>query len=394
MRLIPEAFYNEIQLRVTKIRKEMSLKSIDALIVGSNANIYYTSLRFFRGFVYVPLKGEIIWFVIKPDVYENIENQVYNIRKPEEIPTILKKLSIIFPGNIGLEENELSYAEIIRLRALFPEANFKNSSSVLKNARMTKTPWELNEMKYDGKCHTKVYGQIKDCYKEGMTDLQLQIEIERKLRLQGALGISRVAGNLMEINLGSVISGENADVPSPYEFTMGGAGLNAALPGGANNTTLLKGQTIMIDMNGAFNGYQTDMTRVWCLGKISELAEKAHECSMKILRKLEVEARPGVPVKDLYFHAMEIVEDYNLKEYFMGHKSQVGFIGHGVGIELNEFPVITAKSKDTLEKNMTLAIEPKFVIPNVGAVGVENTYIVTDSGLENITVFPEEIQFF
>ncbi|MCH5232855.1 MAG: M24 family metallopeptidase, partial [Muribaculaceae bacterium] len=118
------------------------------------------------------------------------------------------------------------------------------------------------------------------------------------------------------------------------------------------------------------------------------------DCSVKILRALEREAIPGTPVSRLYQKAMEIVVADGLGEFFMGHRSQVGFIGHGIGIELNELPVVNAKSTDILQKNMTLALEPKFVIPEVGAVGVENSYRVTDSGLENLTNYNEDIQQF
>lgn len=76
----------------------------------------------------------------------------------------------------------------------------------------------------------------------------------------------------------------------------------------------------------------------------------------------------------------------------MGHRQKASFIGHGVGIELNEMPVVMERSKDTLLENMTIALEPKFVIPETGAVGVENTYVVTPSGLKSLTVFPEDIQ--
>lgn len=372
----------------------MVMAGADYLLVAYNTNLYYTSGRFFRGYVFIPLNGEVVRFVIKPQSYDQEKNEVIFIRKPEEIPSRLENLSIN-PGNsIAMEENDLSYSDIMRLRALFPGLSYLNGSPILKAARMVKTDWEIREMKEDAVHQVKVYGQVKDCYKAGMSDLKLQIEIEKKLRLEGSLGISRVSGNLMEINLGSVISGGNADTPSPYEFTMGGAGIHPVLPVGADNSQILSGQTVMIDMNGAFNGYQTDMTRVWSLGDIPLLASKAHDCSIKILRKLEKIGLPGTPVKDLYFSALEIVQQDGLQEYFMGHKSQVGFIGHGVGIELNELPVVTPKSKDVLANNMTIALEPKFVIPHVGAVGVENTYVVTDNGLENLTVFPEDIQNF
>ncbi|MCH5235710.1 MAG: aminopeptidase P family protein [Muribaculaceae bacterium] len=393
MKLIPDDFKNEIYSRIDKIKNILKETSIDAVLIGSNANIYYTSGRFFRGYVYITISEKPLWFVVKPQVYDQ-EEDVYSIRKPEDISEILRQTNYENPSKIALEENDLSYSDIIRLKALFPFSSLENGSPIVKKARMVKTEWELNEMRIDGKHQAKVYGEVKDCYKEGMTDLQLQIEIEKRLRLEGSLGVSRVAGNLMEINLGSVISGDNADNPGPYEFTMGGSGVHPALPVGANDKRILEGHTVMIDMNGAFNGYQSDMTRVWSLGETSEFAKKAHKCSIRILRTLEQAALPGVAVKDLYETAMKIVTEESLQEFFMGHKSQVGFIGHGVGIELNELPVLTKKSKDILEENMTIAIEPKFVIPHIGAVGVENTYIVTKEGLENITIFPEEIQKF
>lgn len=393
MKLIPDDFKNEISIRINKIKKEMHNLGADSLLIGANPNIYYSSGRFFRGYVYISLIGQPLWFIIKPRIYEP-DKSVKEIRKPEDIPSLIESMGYEKPRNIALEENDLSYSDIIRLKALYPEASLINGSVIMKRARMVKTDWEINEMKTDGMHQAKVYAQVRDCYKPGMTDLNLQIEIERRLRLEGALGVSRVAGNFMEINLGSVISGDNADNPGPYEFTMGGAGVHPALPVGADDSEILSGQTVMIDMNGAFNGYQTDMTRIWSRGEVSDFTRKAHNCSIRILKTLEKTALPGLPVKDLYDIALKIVEEEGLTDYFMGHNSQVGFIGHGVGIELNELPVLTPRSKDILQSNMTIAIEPKFVIPHVGAVGDENTYVVTEKGLENITIFPEEIQKF
>src|SRR5690554_2594005 len=102
-------------------------------------------------------------------------------------------------------------------------------------------------------------------------------------------------------------------------------------------------------------------------------------------------AKQGTSCADIYNWAIEIVNRNNLQSYFMGTKQQAKFIGHGVGLEINEPPVLTPRSKETLEKGMTFALEPKFVLPGIGAVGIENTYIVHDYGLENITLFEEDI---
>ena len=80
-----------------------------------------------------------------------------------------------------------------------------------------------------------------------------------------------------------------------------------------------------------------------------------------------------------------------MSDYFMGHKQKAGFVGHGIGIEINEGPVLAPRSKDVLEAGNVIAIEPKFVIPGVGAVGIENSYVVSEDGLVRLTHAPEEI---
>lgn len=390
MKFISDNIREELSLRFAKIQEQLKKSGNDAILIASNANLYYTTLKFFRGYVYIPSAGNPIWFVIRPDNVEE-DASVAHIRKPEQIAEWLESHGYGNPGKLELEFSDLTYAEIIRLRNAFPNSEITDGTSTMRNARITKTDWEIERMREDGVHQSEAYRRFTKAYREDMTDVEFQIELERILRLEGCLGYSRTSGNLMEINLGSVLAGDNADVPTPYDFAMGGRGTDDALPVGADGTTMKPGTTIMVDMNGAFNGYQTDMTRVWKIGTISELAVKAHECSRHILRVLEKEGRPGVSCAELYNRALAIAEDAGLKDYFMGHRQKANFIGHGVGIQLNESPVLTPRSRDTLLENMTIAIEPKFVIPHVGAVGVENTYVVKENGLENLTIFPEEI---
>ena len=391
MKLICEDIVSDIRLRIESVRRHMREMRIDAVLIASNANIFYTTGRFFRGYVYISADNMPLWFVVRPKGFE-LSDDVIEIRKPELIPDELSKHGIPMPETIGYEYDDMSYSDIKRLEAIFPGAKSVNGSPVLRKARMVKTPWEIDQMRFDGIHQAEVYRRVRHCYKEDMTDIEFQIEIEKTLRLEGCLGYIRTSGNLMEINMGSVIAGDNADAPGPYEFTMGGSGVDPYLPVGANGTTIHRGETVMVDVCGAFNGYQTDMTRVWRLGEIPELAYKAHECSRNIMRECEKLGTPGTKVADLYDKALKIAENEGLSEFFMGHNQQAPFIGHGVGIQLNELPVVTSRSRDILEANMTIALEPKFVIPHVGAVGIENTYVVTSSGLQCITNFPEEIQ--
>ena len=358
----------------------------DALLITDYANLYYLTGRVFAGMLYLPLDGEPICFVRRPVHLEGPETK--SIRKPEDMA---KTLAGTMPGRLGLELDLVPYATVKRLSAIFPEASIVSASAIMRAARAVKTDEEIEMIRRSGVSHCEVYSRIPQLYQDGMTDIELQIEIERVSRLEGCLGEFRISGSSMEIYMGNILVGDNADAASPYDFAMGGAGLDPSLPVGADGTLITPGTTVMADMNGDFTGYMTDMTRVFSLGEISPLARQAHECSREIHRQLRKMAVPGTPASSLNEKAVEIVKQHGLEKYFMGHRQQAGFIGHGVGIEINEAPVIAPRSRDILEANNVIALEPKFVIPGTGAVGIENTYRVTPEGLENLTPAPEEI---
>lgn len=382
-------FTPDIQLRLQRVRHFMNTAGAHAMLLADNANIFYLTGRVFRGYIYILPEADPVCFVVRP---VNVAGPgVHHIRKPEQIPALLSELGLPLPDAVALELDDISYADISRLAKALGVTPTINASAIMHDARMVKTPEELRLMREDGLHQAAAYAQVPDIYKEGMTDIEFQIELERVLRLEGCLGMYRTSGSSMEINMGSVLNGENADIPTTYDFAVGGGGADASLPVGADGSVMRPGSSVMVDMCGNFNGYQTDMTRVWSIGTLPDNAYKAHEVARSILRAIEREARPGLPVARLYEIAMEIVRANNLEDYFMGHSQHASFIGHGVGIQLNELPVLTPRSRHLLEEDMTIAIEPKFVIPGVGAVGVENTYRVTPDKLECLTPFPEEI---
>ena len=246
-------------------------------------------------------------------------------------------------------------------------------------------------LRLSGRLHAEVYRRIPELFRPGMTDLELSVEIERESRLKGSRGIFRIFGQSMEIFGGSVLAGDNADTPSPYDFALGGGGLDTSLPVGANGTVLSNGMSVMVDMGGNFTGYMTDMTRVFSVSKLPDLAYRAHDTSLEIQRRIAEAARPGTPASELYAIAVHTAAEAGLSEYFMGHRQQAGFVGHGIGIEINEMPVLAPRSKEILAEGMVFALEPKFVIPGVGAVGIENSFAVTAGGLEKLTPMDEEI---
>lgn len=382
---IPNGWENEIKARVAKIAVRLKQKGIDAVLLSDNVSLYYTSGRVFAGFTYITAEGGVYYFVRRPIGFGG-EANVHYIRKPEMIPALIGKL----PKSLALKTDVLTVAEYNRLSLVFPDAEIVDASAMMRSLRSVKSDFEQRLLIENGIHHEAAYGRIPDVYHAGMTDVQLQIEIERLLRLEGCLGLFRVQGNSMELFMGNILVGDNADSPTPYDFAMGGAGVDASLPVGASGEEITSGKTVMVDACGNFNGYMTDMTRCFCVGEVSELAMKAHDLSISINHRL-AQFGAGAPAKELYDESVRMVEEAGLTDYFMGHLQKAGFVGHGLGIEINEAPVLAPRSRDILEEGQVVAIEPKFVIPGVGAVGIENTYIVRADHLECITKAPEEM---
>ena len=384
-------FSCELNMRVERAQQALQECGADALLVSSNVNLLYMAGQIINGYVYVPVTGQAILFVRRPKGIEGAN--VSYIRKPEDIPAILAERGVAAPSQLAFEADFMSYSEYTRVAGCFADTELVNGSGILRSLRAVKSEYELDMMRESARKHDMVYAQISEMYHKGMSDVELSAAIESAGRKLGSLGIFRIGGSSMEIFGGSILAGENADAPSPYDFALGGAGMHPSLPIGANGTVLEPEMAIMVDMGSNFTGYMTDMSRVFAVEKITNpLALRAHQVSIDIQNEICKVAKPGVQAKALYELAYSIVEKEGLKEYFMGHNQQAGFMGHGVGIEINELPVLAPRSRDILCKGMAFAMEPKFVIPGVGAVGTENTYIVTEDGLERITHFPQEIQ--
>lgn len=380
---------NELELKWRRIQQAMRQEEADGCLLTMNMNLYYVSGQVFNGYFYLPAEGRPYWFVKRLTIPET--NQVHVIRKPEQIPDFFRDLNLAMPRKLLLEADELSYNEYIRLQHVFRAEATGNASALIRHIRMIKTPWEIEQMRISARKHEAVYREIPACYRPGMRDIELQIEIEKRMRVHGSLGYFRAFGSNMDIFVGSLLAGENAGEPSPFDFALGGTGMHASGPLGANGTLLEEGTTVMADMSGNYTAYQTDMTRVFSIGKLPDRAYRVHRVALEIQARMERTAKPGVSCAELYRDALAMAGQEGLEDCFMGTHLQAKFVGHGVGLEINELPVLTTRSKDILQPGMTFAFEPKFVLAGIGAVGIENTFLVTDSGVEKMTLLDENI---
>ncbi len=377
----------ELSQRLTHVREAMGALHADALLVADNANIYYLTGRVVCGYIYITSSGSMECFIRRPNHLTG--DYLHYIHKPEDISA---KYGITPVEALALETSDLPYDIIMRLGKALNPGQIVNGSEIMRRARAVKTAKELEMIRTSGIKQARVYSRVPHIYREGMTDIELQVEIERQSRLEGCLGLFRINGSSMELYMANILVGDNADTPTPYDFAMGGEGLDPSLPVGCNGTVIKAGESVMVDANGNYTGYMTDMTRTYAIGgELPAMAMKAHQCSIDICHALARAGTAGTPAKELYELAEKMAAEAGLKDYFMGHRQKAGFVGHGIGIEINELPVIAPRSRDILTTGNVIALEPKFVIPGVGAVGIENSYTVTEHGLELLPVMPEEI---
>lgn len=389
MSMIPETIKSDLILKWNRMQKELKEMGMDACLLSVDVNLFYTTGRIYSGYFYLPTEGKPWFFVKRPNGLSG--EQVVYIRKPEEIPGILADAGLQRPEHLLLELDELSYNETQRLLKALNPMEVGNGTLFMRMMRRIKTPMEIEQFRIAARKHEATYREIPACYRPGMTDLELQFEIELRMRRNGSMGLFRAFGPNMDIFMGSLLTGENAETPSPFDFALGGEGVNAACPLGANRTPLKEGMAVMIDMAGNYTPYMTDMTRVFSIGKLPEEAYRAHQVALEIQEAVKAQIKPGTPCSELYSIAAEKAQQAGLAANFMGTRQQAKFVGHGIGLQINELPVLTPRSKDALQANMVFALEPKFVLPGIGAVGIENSFLVTEDGGEQLTLAPEEI---
>jgi len=142
---------------------------------------------------------------------------------------------------------------------------------------------------------------------------------------------------------------------------------------------------------GICNGYIADATRIFSLGRIDPELQEAYQASCQIEEAVAREMKPGRTGRELFELSESEGERLGYSEYLGGPEgSKCGFVGHGVGLELDEYPVLAPLDHE-IKEGMTIAVEPKIIYPGKGVLGVEDTFLTTSSGVLRLTEMPLEI---
>ena len=284
---------------------------------------------------------------------------------------------------IYIETEIMTYAAFERMRKYFEVSNIASADRIIQKIRAVKSPYELSCMEESGRQHKIMFEDIVPALlREGMSETELTGQIYEKMVSLGYHGVTRFGKSQAEMIVGQSGFGENSVYPTNFDGPGGMRGMCPAVPIiGDRNRLLKKGDLVFIDIGYGWNGYHSDRTQVYMFGaEPPDYISNYHRKCMKIQKEVADSLKPGNIPSEIYNSATSKLDSEFLSGFMGIGNGRVKFLGHGVGLQVDEYPVIANKFDEPLLENMTIAIEPKRSIENFGIVGVEDTYVVTKNG--------------
>ncbi|MFP4159019.1 MAG: M24 family metallopeptidase [Desulfobacterales bacterium] len=386
---------SELNARCEKLRRHLKQKDIGGALIVQNADLFYFSGTAQQANLYIPAEGEPLLMVRKDFERARAESaleRVVSFSSPKQIPGIMRDHGISVPKKLGMELDVVPANLYFSFARLFEGTEITDASTAIRMIRAVKSEYEIGLIREAAGLSDKLAASVPGFLRQGIPEVELAGRIEAEARKMGHQGIVRMRLWGSELFYGHVMAGPSAAVPSYLSSPTGGAGVNPAIAQGAGMRPVGRNEPVLVDMVFAADGYNSDHARIYCIGKPPADLFAAHQVMLDIQEAVKKAAAPGTPAGDLYELALGMADEKGLADYFMGVGEQrIRFVGHGIGLELDEFPFLARGQKMPLEEGMIIALEPKVIIPGKGVVGIENTHVVTENGLEQLGEYNEGI---
>ena len=386
----------EVRSRTRRLQRVILEKRLDAVFIIQKADLFYFAGTGQSSVLCIPAEGSPLLIVRKS--YERackesaLENIVY-LSSYGELPHLLRDHKITNLTHIGMEFDVIPTSLFFTYQRMFPKAKFEDVSMSIRNIRMVKSGYEIDMMRKAGKISDAILKGAKNELKVGRTEVEIASCISDIAFRLGSQGFTTGRGWNQGLSpLPLVLSGENGAMASSNDAPFGGKGLSSLIPVGPSDKKIEAHEPIVIDLGAAYNGYSADMTRTFSVGDMPLSLSNAYEATLKIQEQLIKQMVTGKTCSELYQIAEEMAKSLGYGDNFMGYgKDRVRFVGHGIGIEVDELPVFAKGFDMPLEEGMTVAIEPKIIVPGIGAVGIENTWLINKDDPEPLTVMDEAL---
>jgi len=366
---------------------------IHSCLILQNVDLFYFSGTIQRSYLFIPDEGDSLLMVQKDFDRATKESPLKNIlpiERPRAIAQVLKKHGGL--ERIGLEWDVLPVNQFRQLQKICPQSEFVDISKAIKQVRMIKSPYEVGQLRRSAKILDEVFEFAKQVFEPGMTEIDAESRLIELGRRRGHQGLTRMRAWNQDMVNACVLSGNSGSVMTHLDVSVIGPGISPAFPQGSSYNRIKKNLPIQIDFSIAYNGYITDGARTYVIGTLPAKLLEAYEVVLEIRDEMEKRAKPGVPCSDLYHLCSRIVKKRGLEDYFIGtRKNQASFVGHGIGLEIDELPLLARGFFQPLEIGMVFAFEPKFIFPEMGVVALEDDYAVIESGVEKLTHADDKI---
>ncbi|WP_334331603.1 MULTISPECIES: Xaa-Pro peptidase family protein [unclassified Companilactobacillus] len=267
------------------------------------------------------------------------------------------------PSKWGIEKDDLPVQKLEAIKQQFPDAQFPtNLSRYMENAKLIKTPSEIEELKAAGAEADYAFTVAFNAIKEGRTEQEVVAEIEYAMMKKG----------VMHMSFDTIVQ----------------AGANAANPhGGPEKTPIEKNELVLFDLGTVHNGYISDASRTVAFGQPDEKSLDIYKVDLEAQYAAMDAAKPGITAAELDKVARDIITKAGYGEYFI-HR-----LGHGMGTSEHEFPSIMEGNDMVLKPGMCFSIEPGIYIPNVAGVRIEDCVYITENGCEPFTHTSKELTY-
>lgn len=388
--------HDELRRRASGLQARLAAADIDLAIVNTTSDVLYTAGSVLDGWVLVPAAGEVRVLARRAAARVQAET-CWQVERMVAVKQLVAEVGTMGAarGRIAVALDVLPATDYLKLTAGLPEAQLVDLTPHIRSVRAVKSEWELAHHRRAAEQVKEAMATVASQVVPGHTELDAQRLAEGCLRGAGHQGIMRMRRFGGEMFFGQVCAATNSALPAALDAPLGGTGLYPSVGKGASLQELRAGDLLVLDLMGCHNGYLSDCTRVVAVGGIDAVPDDllaAQAWCVEVLERVSAEARPGVAPSALYALALELAQEAGRAANFMGvAPDQARFVGHGIGLEVDEYPFLARGFDEPLRAGMVFALEPKLVFPGRAAVGIEDAFIVTDDGSEALPAQPRDV---
>lgn len=374
----------ELERRLTALRARLDHDCPEwrLLAVFGKINQFYLTGTMQDAVLLVPRDGAAVYWVRRSLERALNESEFGDIRAMTSFRDAAAAMGPL-PDTVHLESERVPLAVYERFNKHFGFARSASADLSLAATRAVKSAYELERMEESGRIHQRILEErVPELLREGISEAEFAGELYGAMIREGHHGLARFGMYETEILLGHICFGESSIYPTSFDGPGGNYGMSPAVPLlGSRKRLLRPGDLVFVDIGCGVDGYHTDKTLTYVYrGQLPEEAVRIHRRCLAIETAVAALLKPGAIPSEIYAEITGALEPEFL-DGFMGFGTrQARFLGHGIGLHIDEWPVLAKGFDEPLQENMVLAVEPKKGIAGIGMVGTENTFVVTPTG--------------